>query len=96
MELKAPTGRFGPLLAWAREHLDAPLTLEDLAEQAGMSFGGRSVDCAFPVGGVARRPVNAPLHPRANNRYTGLPGRPCRNRRAGPGYRDHREQQIRD
>jgi transcriptional regulator GlxA family with amidase domain len=37
LELKAPTGRFGPLLAWAREHLDAPLTVEDLAEQAGMS-----------------------------------------------------------
>ena len=37
MELKAPAGRFGPLLAWAREHLDAPLTVEDMAEQAGMS-----------------------------------------------------------
>ena len=37
LELKAPTGRFGLLLAWAREHLDAPLTVEDLAEQAGMS-----------------------------------------------------------
>ncbi|MBN8987570.1 MAG: GlxA family transcriptional regulator [Rhizobiales bacterium] len=37
LELKAPTGRFGPLLAWAREHLDAPLTVEDLAEHAGMS-----------------------------------------------------------
>ena len=37
LELNAPTGRFGPLLAWAREHLDAPLTVEDLAEQAGMS-----------------------------------------------------------
>ncbi|MEA2915946.1 MAG: hypothetical protein QOJ15_8027 [Bradyrhizobium sp.] len=37
LELKAPTGRFGPLLSWAREHLDAPLTVEDLAEQAGMS-----------------------------------------------------------
>ena len=37
LELKAPDGRFGPLLAWAREHLDAPLTVEDLAEQAGMS-----------------------------------------------------------
>src|ERR1700675_4291389 len=36
LELKAPGGRFGPLLAWAREHLDAPLTVEDLAEQAGM------------------------------------------------------------
>jgi transcriptional regulator GlxA family with amidase domain len=37
LELKAPTGRFGPLLAWAREHLHAPLTVEDMAEQAGMS-----------------------------------------------------------
>jgi transcriptional regulator GlxA family with amidase domain len=37
LELKAPTGRFGPLLAWAREHLDAPLTVEDMAEHAGMS-----------------------------------------------------------
>jgi transcriptional regulator GlxA family with amidase domain len=37
LELKAAGGRFGALLAWAREHLDAPLTVEDLAEQAGMS-----------------------------------------------------------
>jgi transcriptional regulator GlxA family with amidase domain len=37
LELKAPNGRFGPLLAWAREHLDAPLTVEDLAERAAMS-----------------------------------------------------------
>jgi transcriptional regulator GlxA family with amidase domain len=37
LELKAPSGRFGPLLSWAREHLDAPLTVEALAEQAGMS-----------------------------------------------------------
>jgi len=37
LELKAPTGRFAPLLAWAREHLGAPLTVEDMAEQAGMS-----------------------------------------------------------
>jgi transcriptional regulator GlxA family with amidase domain len=37
LELKAPNGRFGALLSWAREHLDAPLTVEDLAEQAGMS-----------------------------------------------------------
>jgi transcriptional regulator GlxA family with amidase domain len=37
LELKAPTGRFGTLLTWAREHLDAPLTVEDLAERAGMS-----------------------------------------------------------
>jgi transcriptional regulator GlxA family with amidase domain len=37
LELKAPQGRFGTLLTWARENLDAPLTVEDLAEQAGMS-----------------------------------------------------------
>ncbi|MGB8609636.1 GlxA family transcriptional regulator [Bradyrhizobium sp.] len=37
LELKAPAGRFGALLTWAREHLDASLTVEDLAEQAGMS-----------------------------------------------------------
>jgi transcriptional regulator GlxA family with amidase domain len=37
LELKAPSGRFATLLTWAREHLDAPLTVEDLAEQAGMS-----------------------------------------------------------
>jgi len=37
LELKAPTGRFAPLLAWAREHLDEPLTVEDMAEKAGMS-----------------------------------------------------------
>ena len=37
LELKAPSGRFGPLLSWAREHLDAPLTVEHLAEHAGMS-----------------------------------------------------------
>jgi transcriptional regulator GlxA family with amidase domain len=37
LELKAPNGRFGPLLAWARENLDAPLRVEDLAERAGMS-----------------------------------------------------------
>ncbi len=37
LELKAPSGRFGALLSWAREHLEAPLTVEDLAERAGMS-----------------------------------------------------------
>jgi transcriptional regulator GlxA family with amidase domain len=37
LELKTPTGRFGALLTWARENLGAPLTVEDLAEQAGMS-----------------------------------------------------------
>jgi transcriptional regulator GlxA family with amidase domain len=37
LELKAPTGRFGPLLTWAREHLDARLSVDDLADHAGMS-----------------------------------------------------------
>lgn len=37
LELKAPTGRFAPLLSWARERLDQALTVEQLAEQAGMS-----------------------------------------------------------
>ena len=37
LELKAPTGRFGPLLTWAREHLDERLAVEDLADRAGMS-----------------------------------------------------------
>jgi len=30
--LKAAGGRFGPLLAWAREHLDTPLTVADAAD----------------------------------------------------------------
>jgi len=37
LELKTPGGRFAQLLTWAREHLDAPLTVDDLAERAGMS-----------------------------------------------------------
>ena len=37
LELKAPSGRFGALLSWARENLEAPLTVDDLAEQAGIS-----------------------------------------------------------
>jgi transcriptional regulator GlxA family with amidase domain len=37
LELKASNGRFGALLGWAREHLASKLTVEDLAEQAGMS-----------------------------------------------------------
>jgi transcriptional regulator GlxA family with amidase domain len=37
LELRAPTGRFGPVLTWARENLVAKLTVEDLAERAGMS-----------------------------------------------------------
>ena len=37
LELKAPSGRFKPLLAWAREHLDEDLTVERLAEKANLS-----------------------------------------------------------
>jgi len=37
LELKSPSGRFKPLLAWAREHLDDELTVERLAEKANMS-----------------------------------------------------------
>jgi transcriptional regulator GlxA family with amidase domain len=37
LELKAPNGRFAPLLTWARENLDAPLSVEDMAEKVGMS-----------------------------------------------------------
>ena len=37
LELKAPNGRFGALLSWARENLDTRLTVEDLADRAGMS-----------------------------------------------------------
>ena len=53
LELKAPTGRFGPLLTWAREHLDEPLTVEDLAERAGMS--SRHFTRAFIAETGARR-----------------------------------------
>jgi len=37
LELKALEGRFGPLLSWAREHLGEPLSVQHLAERAGMS-----------------------------------------------------------
>jgi transcriptional regulator GlxA family with amidase domain len=37
LELKAPTGRFGAVLTWAREHLEEKLSVDDLAERAGMS-----------------------------------------------------------
>lgn len=37
LELKAPTGRFAALLSWIREHLDSQLSVEDLADRAGMS-----------------------------------------------------------
>lgn len=37
LELKAPNGRFAALLSWVREHLDASLTVDQLAERAGMS-----------------------------------------------------------
>jgi transcriptional regulator GlxA family with amidase domain len=38
LELKAPNGRFGTLLSWVRENLDAPLSVEGLADRAGMSL----------------------------------------------------------
>ncbi|HEY5796193.1 MAG TPA: GlxA family transcriptional regulator [Bosea sp. (in: a-proteobacteria)] len=37
LELKTPSGRFGPLLTWVREHLDKTLTVESLADRAGLS-----------------------------------------------------------
>jgi transcriptional regulator GlxA family with amidase domain len=37
LELKSPSGRFKPLLTWAREHLDQDLTVERLADRANMS-----------------------------------------------------------
>jgi transcriptional regulator GlxA family with amidase domain len=37
LELKSPNGRFGPLLSWIRENLDKPLTVDVLAERAGLS-----------------------------------------------------------
>jgi transcriptional regulator GlxA family with amidase domain len=37
LELQAPAGRFGGLLGWVREHLNQRLTVDDLADRAGMS-----------------------------------------------------------
>ena len=37
LDLERPGGKFGPLLAWARERLDEDLGVEQLAEQAAMS-----------------------------------------------------------
>ena len=37
LELKSLNGRFDMLLSWIREHLDQPLTVDELAEHAGMS-----------------------------------------------------------
>ncbi|RXT45013.1 GlxA family transcriptional regulator [Bradyrhizobium betae] len=37
LELKTPNGRFGGLLSWVRENLDAQLTVDALAERAGLS-----------------------------------------------------------
>ena len=37
LELERPEGRFGPLLAWARERLSEALPVDRLAAQAGMS-----------------------------------------------------------
>jgi transcriptional regulator GlxA family with amidase domain len=37
LEMERPEGRFGPLLAWARERLIEPLSVEQLAERSAMS-----------------------------------------------------------
>ncbi|UOM37244.1 GlxA family transcriptional regulator [Acuticoccus sp. I52.16.1] len=37
LELKSPNGRFGALLSWIRENLHRPLTVEMLADRAGLS-----------------------------------------------------------
>ncbi len=37
LDLQERTDRFAPVLAWAREHLAEPLTVEQLAAQAGLS-----------------------------------------------------------
>lgn len=37
LELKSPNGRFSALLTWIRENLDKPLTVEMLADRAGLS-----------------------------------------------------------
>jgi len=37
LELERGEGRFGALIAWAREHLREPLTVEQLADRAAMS-----------------------------------------------------------
>ena len=37
LEMERPDGRFGPLLGWARERLGEKLTVERLADRAGMS-----------------------------------------------------------
>jgi len=53
LELKAPNGRFGALLSWARENLDAPLTVEELADRAGMSARHFARAFAAASGGAA-------------------------------------------
>jgi len=47
LDLERPEGRFGPVLAWAREHLTEPLTVEQLADAAAMS--ARNFARAFAV-----------------------------------------------
>lgn len=37
LELKTPNGRFGGLLSWMRENLDARLSIETLADRSGLS-----------------------------------------------------------
>ncbi|MBV9995925.1 MAG: GlxA family transcriptional regulator [Caulobacteraceae bacterium] len=37
LELDRPDARFGPLVSWARDHLEEPLDVEQLADKAAMS-----------------------------------------------------------
>ena len=93
LELKTPNGRFGGLLSWARENLDAPLTVENLADRAGMSRGISPVPLPPRPGrrrqrrssGCVSRPRANACSPRASDRAvaeaTGF-GDPERMRRA--------------
>jgi transcriptional regulator GlxA family with amidase domain len=94
LELKAPAGRFAPLLSWAREHLDAPQTVEDMAEQAGMSsrhLPGPSSPRPAPRhrrrwSGCASRPRGSACSPQArrSNLWCNPPAFAIRNGCAAP------------
>jgi hypothetical protein len=53
-ELKAAGGRFGPLLAWAREHLDTPLTVSDGADAPSLHLRLRPVPAIAAPGWQGR------------------------------------------
>lgn len=60
LELKTPNGRFGPLLSWVREHLDTPLTVEMLAERAGLSARHFSRIFAAETGSTPSKAIERP------------------------------------